>query len=189
MTPEQMKRYTLTVSDVDRLLAAGSRANWDIVGRVKLSTGSAKRLLDSIETLARAQNSDATVPELAAEKMTGMAELGYLVKLHNLNLRAHASLAARVAVAQHIFTAQRQGSTFGLDDIKSYRAYTVFRFGPRQFDALFEMGDGTQVREAMQALAERDPTVGNVCREMGWSDAVTDTSDEREDRQPERMRA
>lgn len=51
-----------------------------------------------------------------------------------------------------------------------YKFYTVFRFGERQFDTIFEMGDSSAVLDGLRALVSSDGT-GNLVKAFtchGW---------------------
>lgn len=57
----------------------------------------------------------------------------------------------------------------GVYDV-NYSFYSVFRFGERQFDTCFEMGDGEQVAQALMELAREDPDgpIAAGVRKFGW---------------------
>lgn len=48
--------------------------------------------------------------------------------------------------------------------------YTVFGFGGREFDTIFEMGDGDQVKEAVLGMIESDTSgaIKKFCKQAGW---------------------
>lgn len=95
--------------------------------------------------------------------------LDFLVRLHNLAASArNGGLVERVACAKHLFAAPRQL----LDEILRHRAYAIFGFGPRQFDSLFEMGDGGLVREALVRASASDAAIARCCQEMGWDEVA-----------------
>lgn len=52
-----------------------------------------------------------------------------------------------------------------------YAFFTVFEFGEREFDTIFEMGDSAQVLEGLRKLARksRSPYIKEAFAEMGWS--------------------
>lgn len=50
-----------------------------------------------------------------------------------------------------------------------YQFFTVFNFGERHFDTLFEMGDAEQVREALRPIAASNPVVAKAFDHLGWS--------------------
>lgn len=69
-----------------------------------------------------------------------------------------------------------------------YEFYTVFDFGERHFDTCFEMGDGSEVKAALSALAAKEPN-GALARAfpaMGWTvpAAAGITDDEAEGMRP-----
>jgi hypothetical protein len=57
-----------------------------------------------------------------------------------------------------------------------YRFFTVFDFGERQFDTLFEMGDAEQVVDGLRRFLYSDSN-GNLSaafRQMGWPISAPD---------------
>lgn len=144
--------------------------------KTRLDPAGARVLLSNLELVARAKGLQIDAKALAAEERFGLANLGYLVRLHNLAIKTDelgpVGLTARIACAQHIFSAKSQGSAVTLRDLASYRAYTAFDFGAREFDTLFEMFDGSEVRQALEKLARTDASVAQAIeRDMGWTGA------------------
>lgn len=135
----------------------------------------ARVLLNNIRQVAIRKNLDVCTRDLLREAEIGEREIQFLTKLHNLRIgttqEGEHGLNARIACATHIFTAADQSSCVTIRDIKSWNAYTVFDFGEREFDALFEMGDGAQVKDALVELAQSNARVAATCREFGWMDA------------------
>jgi len=187
----ELSTQTLTVADVRRLLELRERGNWSLIERVKLSQASARALLANIEDVVRHQRLDVRQAEVKDERQFGLANLAFLTTLHNLNLKACSGTTQdRVATARHIFTAAEQGSCVTLDDLMAYRAHAVFGFGPRQFDTLFESGDGAQVKGALLNLALDSPAVAQCCREVGWgAELDLRLQSDAEQSMPERVRA
>jgi hypothetical protein len=72
-------------------------------------------------------------------------------------------LQHRIDCARRIFEA-------GLGN-PGYAFFTVFEFGEREFDTIFEMGDSTQVLEGLRKLARRSRSqqIREAFAEMGWS--------------------
>ena len=72
-------------------------------------------------------------------------------------------LQHRIDCARRIFEA-------GLGN-PGYAFFTVFEFGEREFDTIFEMGDSTQVLEGLRKLARRlrSQQIREAFAEMGWS--------------------
>jgi len=72
-------------------------------------------------------------------------------------------LQHRIECARRIFEA-------GLGN-PGYAFFTVFEFGEREFDTIFEMGDSTQVLEGLRKLARRlrSQQIREAFAEMGWS--------------------
>ena len=72
-------------------------------------------------------------------------------------------LQHRIECARRIFEA-------GLGN-PGYAFFTVFEFGEREFDTIFEMGDSTQVLEGLRKLARRSRSqqIREAFAEMGWS--------------------
>jgi|GEM_PF-3395885 len=70
--------------------------------------------------------------------------------------------ADRIDCARRLFEA-------GMPD-PGYQFFTVFDFGERQVDALFEMGDGSQVKATLLAMAAAAPggELARSVRAMGW---------------------
>ena len=56
----------------------------------------------------------------------------------------------------------------GIDN-PGYRFFTVFEFGEREFDTIFEMGDGGQVVAGLEQLAREDKTglIREAMRDLG----------------------
>jgi len=52
-----------------------------------------------------------------------------------------------------------------------YAFFTVFEFGEREFDTIFEMGDSAMVLEGLRKLAHRSRSqhIREAFAEMGWS--------------------
>jgi len=52
-----------------------------------------------------------------------------------------------------------------------YAFFTVFEFGEREFDTIFEMGDSAQVLNGLRKLAHRSRSqhIRQAFAEMGWS--------------------
>lgn len=71
-------------------------------------------------------------------------------------------LQARVELLVRIFMADIQNP--------SYDFSTIFDFGERQFDSIFEEGDGDQVIDALREYLERDKTglIQKAFNNYGW---------------------
>lgn len=132
----------------------------------------ARVLLDNFARIATARGFQLSDREIAVEKQYGLQHLDFLVKLHNLSTGIRAEgpqgLKARIECARHIFTAEDQLSSVVLSELRSFLAQVVFCFGEREFDTLFEMGDGDQVKAALMESAEESKAVKDVCRGIGW---------------------
>ncbi|WP_194715461.1 hypothetical protein [Noviherbaspirillum soli] len=72
-------------------------------------------------------------------------------------------LQHRIDCARRIFEA-------GLGN-PGYAFFTVFEFGEREFDTIFEMGDSAQVLNGLRKLAHRSRSqhIRQAFAEMGWS--------------------
>lgn len=166
-----MKLKAITAAMARQLIDAGDNV---AISCHPFTVEGAKALLNRIEEVATLKNLCITPSELKREQQFGLANAAFLTKLHNLALgtggEGAPGLNARIACAKHIFTAVDQRSLVSVDDIRSYRAHCVFGFGDRDFDNLFEMGDGRQVRDAMTELAKSSGSVAQVCQQFGWMD-------------------
>ena len=142
---------------------------------VEFTEAGVKLLLENIPLIAEKKQMVVSQREMDSEIAFGLANIKFLTKLHNLNIGAGAEgpagLQARVACAKHLFTAMDQCSLVTIDDIRSYRADTVFGFADRDFDNLFEMGDGDKVYSAMIKLSQTSSAAASVCNDMGWDKA------------------
>lgn len=71
---------------------------------------------------------------------------------------------------QHRIDCERRIFEAGLGN-PGYAFFTVFEFGEREFDTIFEMGDSTQVLEGLRKLARRSRSqqIREAFAEMGWS--------------------
>lgn len=88
-------------------------------------------------------------------------ELGCWLYYYNRRIGTE-GLATRVDCARRIFQA-------GFTHL-GYEFFTAFDFGERQFDTLFEMGDGKDVIAELRKLIPKD-TTGNLVKAfayMGW---------------------
>ena len=82
-----------------------------------------------------------------------------------VGLSGQEGFASRVDCARRIFES-------GIEN-PHYDFFTVFDFGERDFDTIFEMGDSKEVVAALVKLASKDPS-GNLAQmvtKMGWSHA------------------
>lgn len=72
-------------------------------------------------------------------------------------------LASRIDCARRIFLA-------GLTN-PGYRFFTVFEFGERNFDTIFEMGDADQVINELRQLVKSDKTgrIAQAFANFGWT--------------------
>lgn len=72
-------------------------------------------------------------------------------------------LQHRIDCARRIFEA-------GLGN-PGYAFFTVFEFGEREFDTIFEMGDSAQVLDGLRKMAHRSRSqhIRQAFAEMGWS--------------------
>lgn len=77
-------------------------------------------------------------------------------------LEGEEGLKHRVDCAKRIFLA-------GINS-PGYRFFTVFDFGERQFDTIFEMGDADQVISSLRDLVKQDRTgnIGQAFAYHGW---------------------
>ena len=66
----------------------------------------------------------------------------------------------------------------GVYDV-GYSFYSVFRFGERQFDTCFEMGDGDKVAQALVEIARDNPNgpIADGVRRMQWAMDVPEPND------------
>lgn len=71
-------------------------------------------------------------------------------------------LRARIEIAR---TLLREGL---LKEVAQDRFLVSFGFGSRDFDALFEMGDGGPVREALVQAAQNDAALAEHLGALGW---------------------
>lgn len=167
-----MKSPALTATHARSLLNSTGPISFGDLPLATFTVAGARVLLESIDRIAAGREMQVENREMAREQQFGLYNLDFLVKLHNLSLgireQGPQGLKARIACARHIFTAMDQGSTVSLDDIRSYRAHTVFCFGDRDFDTLFEMNDGDQVKASLMELAEESASVKDACRKIGW---------------------
>jgi hypothetical protein len=77
-------------------------------------------------------------------------------------------LAARIECAERIFLA-------GFTNPK-YKFFTVFDFGERQFDSIFEMGDSAAVLEGLRERLRKDKTgkMAEAFKYFGWPQTAPD---------------
>lgn len=170
-------RFTLTLAMARALLLPEHSDELKYLSNVEFTEAGAKVLLENVPLIVEQQQIVVTQREMESEKKFGLANLAFLTKLHNVNMGTGSEgpegLKARIACASHIFTAQDQKSAVSIDDLRSWRAYTVFGFGDREFDNLFEMGDGDQVHAAMMKLSQTSRSAASVCANMGWNKEST----------------
>lgn len=160
--------------EVERLLLAVGRElspapiKYDPAAKAPISSGERKQLERDAENIpATAKRKDVTceAQDLADEIPAARDhfELGCWLYYYSKRVGANDGLQDRIDCARRLFDAGIQNP--------GYRFFTVFEFGERQFDTLFEMGDSDQVVSALRDIALADPT-GGVARafpEMGWS--------------------
>jgi hypothetical protein len=89
-------------------------------------------------------------------------ELGCWLYYYHLRVGRQDGLADRIDCARRIFV--------GGFANPGYQFFTVFNFGERQFDTIFEMGDADQVVDGLRPYLEREST-GNLTaafQNYGW---------------------
>ncbi len=134
-----------------------------------LTHGAVGVLAERLDLVVKAQASDADAYSMERERRFAARHCAFAIKLKSL-ARGN-DLRSRIACAKHIFSScGSEGGPHFEDVTGGYVAFSLFRFGPRQFDSLFEMGDGDEVRAALERLALRDPVVAQNCERMGWSE-------------------
>lgn len=174
--------------EVIQALRDGRHYESSVQNRLYLSPWSlaaAKVFVENIDVLVHARSEQLTAGQIRSEQAFCRHHLEFLVRLQNLHVaeqtaREGEGLRARIALAAHIFSSDRGRSAVTISDLREYRAHTVFNFGDRQFDRIFECGDGDQVRDALEQMAELDPVVAESCRAMGWLASSGERSAHRE---------
>ncbi len=123
---------------------------------------------DAKDVRAAAQRKNLTCDDWDAKRETAAAkenfELGCWLFYYSrcVGLTDSSGLLSRVDSARRIFLA-------GINN-PGYQFFTVFDFGERQFDTIFEMGDSAQVIGALRSLIAGDQT-GQIARAFnyfGW---------------------
>lgn len=123
------------------------------------------RRAGDIPATAKAFSIEMTWQELESEKRFAQEhfELGCWLYYYRrlIGLPGATGFVHRLACAAIIFQS-------GFTSIKNDQAFTVFGFGERQFDTIFEMGDGSQVVEGLRQLAASSPAVAAAFAQHGW---------------------
>lgn len=143
----------------------------DVTKRVTAPITAAERkqlkanLADLRATAARKQTTlDAWDESSERQAGTDNFELGCWLYYYNRRVGTE-GIEARIDCARRIFLA-------GITN-PGYRYFTAFDFGERQFDTIFEMGDGAEVIKGLRQLLPSDST-GNLekaFRYFGWPTA------------------
>ncbi|NMG28430.1 hypothetical protein [Aromatoleum evansii] len=87
---------------------------------------------------------------------------------HQVYREGKDGLQARIECAERIFLA-------GFTNPK-YKFFTVFDFGERQFDTIFEMGDSAQVLEGLRERLKKDKSgkIAEAFTYFGWPQTAPD---------------
>lgn len=139
----------------------------------KYTIGAVRVLLEpaNFKRLAAAQHQDTSEADVERERLFCLQHAAFITKLHNLykDECAKNTPAARAAVVLHIAKAPELGSSVCLDELTGYKAYTLTSFGERQFDKMFEMGDGNEVAAIVKEQARTSQAVRDFCVDtMQW---------------------
>lgn len=107
---------------------------------------------DAQNIRAAAQRKQVTLDDWDAAQETQAAkshfDLGCWLFYYSRRVGLEDGLKHRIDCARRIFLADIQNP--------GYMFFTVFDFGERQFDTIFEMGDADQVLDALRHLAHQD---------------------------------
>jgi hypothetical protein len=118
--------------------------------------------LQNLKATAARKNTTLDRYDEASESAAGSAnfELGCWLYYYSTRVGQPDSFQDRVDCARRIFLA---GYTY-----LHYEFFTAFDFGERQFDTIFEMGDGSEVVEALRGMLPGDRT-GNLARAFAYA--------------------
>lgn len=121
---------------------------------------------DAQNIRAAAKRKDVTLDDWDEKRETEAAQQHFDLGcwLHHYSRRVYVAegLQDRIDCARRIFLA-------GLTN-PGYRFFTVFDFGERHFDTIFEMGDADQVIDGLRQIAKSDKTgrIAQAFTYFGW---------------------
>ena len=144
---------------------ARSKVPNHMLERAPLSNAIRERLRRDLENIrATAERKQVTLDrwEEMDEQLEGKAhfELGCWLYFYSARIGQPGAFQDRVDCLRRIYQA-------GLTHL-NYEFFTVFDFGERQYDTLVEMGDGSEVVDALRALIPRD-TTGNLVKAFEYN--------------------
>lgn len=135
--------------------------------RAPISTAERKQLkanLANLRTVAERKGAPLDDWDERQERIAGEQhfELGCWLFYYCQRVGLQDGLGDRIDCARRIFT---EGITN-----PRYQFFTVFNFGERQFDTIFEMGDATQVINGLRQYLDCDSTgyLAAAFQTMGW---------------------
>jgi hypothetical protein len=124
--------------------------------------------INILDRVARDEGYSYTADEVKEMRQLSHRHLPTMFAVHLLHSVARrddsAGLAARIEIAKSILRE-------GLARVVQRDLFLVsYGFGSRDFDSLFEMGDGHAVRQALVEAAHDDPALRDHLQTMGWGE-------------------